>query len=97
MVMKRLKTHIIFPYLCKSTISVWKENYFTFMAAMQDLLPIQVEVIELEESRFAEKFIENGIKVICHERTNCWDSGTYSAMHIITILIRKGLNNLEPK
>jgi predicted nucleotidyltransferase len=41
-----------------------KANYFTFMAAMQDLLPIQIEVIELENCRFAEKIIKNGIKVL---------------------------------
>ncbi len=41
-----------------------KANYFTFMAAMQDLLPIQVEVIELENCSFADKVIENGIKVV---------------------------------
>jgi predicted nucleotidyltransferase len=40
------------------------ENYFTFMAAMQEMLPIQVEVIELENCRFADKIIENGIKVV---------------------------------
>jgi uncharacterized protein len=40
------------------------QNYFTFMAAMQDLLPIQVEVIELEKCRFADKIIEHGIKVL---------------------------------
>lgn len=40
------------------------ENYFAFMAAMQDLLPIQVEVIELENCRFAEKIRNNGLKVL---------------------------------
>lgn len=39
------------------------QNYFTFMAAMQDMLPIQVEVIEIKNCRFADKIIENGIKV----------------------------------
>ena len=40
------------------------QNFFSFMAAMQDMLPIQVEVIELENCRFADKIIRNGMKVI---------------------------------
>ena len=39
-------------------------NYFAFMAAMQDMLPIQVEVIELENCSFAEKIRNNGVKVL---------------------------------
>jgi uncharacterized protein len=39
-------------------------NYFSFMAQIQELLPRQVEVIELEKCRFADKIIETGIKAV---------------------------------
>ncbi len=39
-------------------------NYFSFMAAMQHLLPRQVEVTELDKCRFADKIIETGLQVV---------------------------------
>ncbi len=40
------------------------QNYFTFMAKVQQLLPRQVEIIELENCSFAQKIIETGLKVL---------------------------------
>ncbi len=39
-------------------------NYFAFIAQVQELLPRQVEIIELENCRFSEKIIETGLKVL---------------------------------
>jgi uncharacterized protein len=40
------------------------KNYFTFMAKVQQLLPRQVEIIELENCTFAQKIFETGLKVL---------------------------------
>ena len=40
------------------------QNYFSFLAKVQQLLPRQLEVIELENCRFAQKIKETGIKVL---------------------------------
>lgn len=39
-------------------------NYFAFMAKVQEMLPRQVEIIELENCRFAGKIIETGLNVL---------------------------------
>ena len=40
------------------------QNYFSFMAKIQEYLDRQVEVIELENCRFAQKILDTGLKVI---------------------------------
>lgn len=40
------------------------QNYFTFMAKVQEFLPRQVEIIELEKCSFAQKIIDTGLKVL---------------------------------
>ncbi len=47
-----------------AVLGLTNQNYFSFMAKIQEYLPRQVEVIELENCRFAKKILDTGLKVI---------------------------------
>lgn len=60
---------IPFKFRSKSDIDIaveglLPEKYFQTIFELGELLPRQVEIIELEDCRFAEKIIKTGLKII---------------------------------